>query len=255
MTGGPRLRIIEGPPAAEAEAPAAQFTRLLTTPPGAPWRQRQIADLEARLGSPLAGQAVAYRLTRTEPWKLGAGGRFAVVYARDGGLTVTPAAGGGAPTGAFERLAAAFEGVASRRLLTLAITIASLAVFGLAVSSAVSRRAEVRSDLVSLDQSVDLGEHRAHQVADLQRQASVLNRLGAADRSVGRLLSDMDWVAAHRRPEVAITSFHWIGGIAAVEAATADSPFANADRPVQRASHPVRPGVWLWGVVPAERGR
>ena len=56
------------------------LVRTLTTPPALPWDQSKIAQLEAIQSSPARGLLV--RIRRLSPWRPGAGGAFAAVYAR-----------------------------------------------------------------------------------------------------------------------------------------------------------------------------
>jgi hypothetical protein len=73
----------EPPHAAPSPEPPAEpnvFVRTLSTPPGLPWEQARVADLEARHGSPLPIAEVVYRLRRLEGWRPGSPGRFAAFY-------------------------------------------------------------------------------------------------------------------------------------------------------------------------------
>jgi hypothetical protein len=245
-----RLRLVEAQLPVEPQVVVAQFVRDVITPPAPPWRQRQVAELEARLGAPIASGGLTYRIARLESWKLGRQGRFKVVYTRAG--PSSGASGLQASASATASIgAAAFEDERTRLLIAIGVALVSLTLFGIAISSALGRRTDVAASLFSLDGALGRAEHRAAELAELDRRAVALDRVGGTDRSVERLLGDLDWLAGHRRPDVAIMSVHWLRGISAIETASSASPFLDPDRQIQRASHPIRPGVWLWGVVDA----
>ena len=245
----------EGPPSSPPMNDAAvSFKRLVTTPAAWPWRQRQMAELDARHGSPLPADQVAFQLSRLEPWRAGRPGQFAVVYTR----ATAGRAGARQSQGALADLMTAI--LPSRRtssdltatgpwLVGVAYLAATL-LFAFALSTAWQRRTDTVDDLDQLQRRIQLAERRAAETAAAKRQAGELLALGVQDHSSSHVLADMAWVSQHLTPDTPVQAFHWRQGVAAVEVAGPGAPFTAGDRRVQRASKPLRTGGWLWGVEP-----
>jgi hypothetical protein len=233
-------------------ADTPMFVRLVTTRAALPWVQGQAAHLEARLNAPLPLTEATFLLKRLEAWRPGAPGRYAAVYVRHedvrDGLTATAHLDG-------QPIAVRFlsPGLRRRQARQLALfgTGAALAAF-LLVSTAISLvvvRGAASADLALAEQTAARQLTQTRRQATLQAQARAIERAGLADRRAVRLLDDLAWTVRGRTPGAAIERFVWEGSLFAIEVRGDESPFAATDRPVQRSTAPVRPGVWLWGVT------
>ena len=235
----------------ERSASPAQvtFERLVLTPAALPWRQRQVADLEAKHGSPLPLAQIVYRLRRLDPWKFGQPSRYAVVYARVAKGRATLRASKPAATNAATLLRDVGAAALLRPgLIALAVLLVSLSLVFMAATTAWGRREDTAGVLTDMERQVTVSTRSAASLALRKRQARILEAVGASTRSPKQLLEDLAWVTQHRRSDVPVTAFHWEHGVSAIEVPTAQSPFADVDRSIERAAKPLRSGAWLWGV-------
>ena len=227
------------------------FVRQFTARPGPPWDQARQARLEARLGAPAPLSEVVYRLRRLDPWRPGGTARFAAIYAREQdarhGLVATPTIDGRQVPVSFMPAAET-----AKRLRKLAVVaLASAAVVALVVTalgSAITRRAQTEAALQSVEQLAMSRQRQAQTLRQLKRQTLALDAAGVRGMALSDVLSDLAWASAARSPDAHIQALHWDHGYMAVEVEGDAAPFQTADRPVQKAKAPVRPGVWLWGV-------
>ncbi|HEX3365605.1 hypothetical protein [Phenylobacterium sp.] len=253
MTDALRRDVRPEPEPARPEDHPRVFTRAIVTPPAPPWEQARAANLDARHGAPLPLPDLVHRVRRLSGWAPGRPGRFAVFYVRAAelrgpfeaaveveGQTVKVAFGqGGASTQRIQSLAAV--------LLLFGLT---GAVLGAGAVMALNARAEATGQLEAAEKlaaaklAAAQGFHRqVVQARDLH------TALGAA-RPIADVLADLSWVGTSKTPEARVAAVHWKGGVMAVEVRGEDPPFPASDRRLERATRPLRPGVWLWGVGP-----
>ena len=247
-------------PIAAAEPPpeAAQpnvFVRTLSTPPGLPWEQGRVADLEARHGSPLPIAEVVYLLRRLDGWRPGSPGRFAAFYVLanevDGRLDASAEVDGRDIAVTFVTGGARIA-QAGQAALRVAAIVALGVVVAWSAGAAFTRRGETEA-------AIQLVEQRATgklKRAETARRGGDLDRLLTQELNRGTrlrdVLGDLAWVSNATAPGARIDALHWEPGFMAVAAKGEASPFqAAADRQVRRAGRPLRPGVWLWGVTDA----
>lgn len=251
------LQLVEAETAeALAEAAVVEprvFARSIAAPAGWPWEQARAAALEARHSAPLPVHEVAHQLRRLEAWRPGQPARFAAFYVRRaevGDRLETEALLAG------ERHRVVFVSSAQERrrmrMLALVGLGAGLTMFAAIVGAGVARQAGEAAEarLAALEVSARSDLRKAQ---TLNRQRRLAAAIEDRDRGPGfdMPLSDLAWSARGKKPEARILAWHWEPGLSAVESRGKDSPFAAADRPVQRSGAPVRRGVWLWGVGPA----
>jgi hypothetical protein len=256
MTDTAGLRLVgeeDGETVLEPVAPPV-FARSISAPAGPPWDQARAADLEARLSAPLPLSEVLYQLHRLEPWRLGRPARYAATYVRvrevREALEASVEVDG-------RRLHVRFVSTAekSRRAKRFGIVAAALAVgvlaAGVAMTTALAMRSQTALRLDALEQTAALRLRQARNLDALDDQTRALNIAHVQGQSLKDYLSDLAWAAAARSPDAHIDSVHWERGLMAVQMRGDVAPFAQNDRTVIKASKPVRPGVWLWGVGPA----
>lgn len=230
---------------------AALFVKPVTTRPAMPWDQARAAALEARMNAPLPIAQLAWQLRRLEPWKPGAPGRYAAIYARredvrDGLNAVTDLDGRSIPV----QFPSPGKRQEQARRLAIAGTVAGIAAF-LLVSSGISvfaAHARASAELEQLEATTvrRLSQTRAQNALSAQSQA--IAQAGLVNRRASRVLDDLAWASRGKAAEVGIEGFIWEPSLFAVQVRGEASPFPVADRKVERSSSQVRPGVWLWGV-------
>ena len=257
----PRLRLVA--PATSAPSPedqtadpkvrpasSASFTRQISTPTALPWRQSQMAELEARLGAPAPIEQLVYRVRRTSPWRARDHGQFEVEYAH--------APLGGAPPrrllfGTIPLPSSSSSESRQAELRSAAIIVALIAAALIlpiaAVTQTVSIRGARSAAILDLEQHADVVERRAKFAARRAAEAKRFDRLQVRELSPAQVLQDLNWVSVHKLPGVTISGVHWAHGIAALETSSAASPVDSTEHATERAPRPLRPGVWLWGVA------
>lgn len=226
----------------------------------APWDQLRSARLDADFNAPLPAQDLALVLRRLERWSLRGAGRFAAIYVRKSDI------GEGFSTQVAlddRTLTVDFQSPERqrlrRRLLGAVVALAALTTF-LAVASGAkvwTTRAEAEQRLDALGLSAERSVQQTRELEALAAQARALEGQAVSGARAADVLRDLRWAARARSQDARIDAFHWEPGVFAVEARGEESPFATADRAIERASAPVRTGSWLWGVVaasPAEAG-
>jgi hypothetical protein len=227
------------------------FTRVIMAPPGPPWRQRQMAMLEARQSAPIALADVALRLQRMGMWD-GRVARFVAFYVRTVDFQqsiVTDLQ----VDGETVRLRMPHPSEERQRSATAALIGGLTAFVVVACAAAISGAASQRD---SLTQGVETAERQASSrlrvAQNAHRRAKEAAALAAAsrnDHTISEVLADMSWVAANRAPGSRIQAFHWEGGALALEASGSNPPIDAWDRPLIRSARPLRPGVWAWAAA------
>jgi hypothetical protein len=227
------------------------FVRLVSIPPTWPWRQTRAAELQARLGAPVAEDKLLYSVQRLEPWRPRTPCRFAILYARKDQVrdvystTLTI-------DGRELRFSLQPPSERQREQLLAAVSVGLCVGLGLAtcagVTTALEHRAVSSETLAELEAQSQAALKRAQVQARSRQDMQLLLGLGARDHSPSRVLEDLLWVSNHRRTDTGISAFHWESGLSAVEVEGDGDPFTAPDRMVERAAKPIRPGVWLWGV-------
>lgn len=223
------------------------FTRVITTPAGAPWEQARIAELDARLGAPMPVSSLAIRLIRILPWRPGAEGRFAIFYARAdrvrGGLRVQQQVEGRTLNVAFRSAAERAAGL--RRLMAIAILAAgAAAIIGGAAVKSLATRADLQ-DRLGRDARLAAAAARNSRVILRQGQiAKEVRAAGLQGRTVADLLTAMAAAGDHRRPQAQITAFHWDHGYVAVETLDGASPLQDGAVVGRQGKN----GAWFWGI-------
>lgn len=244
-------------PVAASAPDVPLFVKPVTTRPALPWDQARAAVLEARLNSPLPIEELAWQLRRLDPWKPGAPGRYAAIYARRDdvrdGLTAIADLDGRAIPVQFPT-----PGKRQEQARRLAVTgvVASIAVF-LLVGTSISVfavRARASAELESLELATARRLEQVRVQKSLQAQSQAIARAGLTDRRASRVLGDLTWASHNKTADADIEGFVWEGDLFAVEVRSDASPFAAADRKIERSNSPVRPGVWLWGVSALDGG-
>jgi len=268
MTLARRLRFADeleadeaGPVTHDDEAPAAEpqvFVRTVAAPPGWPWEQRRNVDLEARYGAPLPIADLVYRVRRLEPWRPGAGSRFAVFYvlAREvkGALEASAEVDGRTLSVSFGRNAAA--GLRAGRTLVRTLGVCGVSVLVVwSTLTALQRRSETRAALELVEQRAAGRLRAAETRARVAEQGRLLDLQLDRGTPLVAVLADLAWASNAKAPQVRLDAVHWRRGVIAVEARGEDPPFGTvSDRRVERAPREVRPGVILWGVKTADLG-
>lgn len=229
------------------------FVRTVSTPPGLPWDQARMADLDARAGAPLPLGEVVYRLGRLDPWRPGRPSRYFACYvrAREVGDRLVATATVDGRSISLEFVSGVERGRRLRRLGTLA---AASGVTSLLVLAAVVSAIDVRSDAAArmdrIDTAVVRAMRQAQQVQSMQAQTRALAAAKVHGQSIGDFLNDLAWVSRAKAPGAHIDAVHWDHGYMGVETRGDTPPFGQVDRPVLKAAKPVRPAVWLWGIGP-----
>ena len=237
------------------EAPGAEprqvFTRVIATRPGPPWDQSRQAALEARMGAPARLEDIVYRVRRLDPWRPGATARFAALYVRAeearGGLTVSSDVDGRlvtvkftSPTEQVHRLRGLLiGGAAAAAVVAILMTLAG---------TVTARRERTTQALETVERATTVRQQEAGALRRVKREARALDAEGLRNRRIEDVLTDLAWASRSKSATAHIQALHWDHGFMAVEAEGAQPPFEAADRPLERAKAPVRPGVWLWGV-------
>lgn len=249
------LREIE--PATDAAKAPHVFVRAVSVPPGWPWEQARAARLEAEHGAPLPLSELMHQVRRLSPWGLGKPGRFGVFYLRRQEFrgpfeTIVDVDGQavklafGTPAGRVRRLQGA--GVA------VGLCVLVGAILGAGVALALGIRSEAEARLEAVEQRAATRLRAAEAAKARIEQVRDLESLVAGGRPLDAVLDDLSWVALAKTPEARLVGVHWEGGLLAVEARGEATPFLSADRPLERAETPIRPGVWLWAVGAPGRG-
>lgn len=251
MTETLRQEFRIAPDPVEPAARPQVFARAIVTPPAPPWEQARAANLEAQHGAPLPLAELLHRVKRLSSWGPGRPGRFAVLYVRAKevrhpfeatadveGQTVKVSFGAGG-----ERVRRVQGGA-----LVLLLLVAIGAVLGTSAALAIGARTRVEARLETAEK---LGASKLAAATAYRNQVLQAHDLRSAlgrGRPIADLVEDLAWVATAKTPEARLAAVHWQGGVMAVEVRGDQPPFAVADRQLERAPHPLRPGVWLWGV-------
>lgn len=240
--------IIRPDPDAPAPPPAPRcFLRQIATPPGMPWDQARVADLEARAGAPLAVERLMLSRRRLEPWRLGQPGRFAVAYAREedvgdsaavllevdgraiGFAFATPAKRARSTRRALVRLA-----------MTVAVVVAAVAVIGGLASSRVEQEARLaRLEAATAQRQTVLAHRQAR-----EREARALDAAGLHRRTLQDAIADLAWVARARDPAAAIDRVHWQPEALRITARGDKRPLTAQDRELKAVSAADGATVW-----------
>lgn len=235
----------------EAPKPPQVFVRALSVPPGAPWEQARAARLDARHGAPLPIGELMHQVRRLEPWGPGKAGRYAALYVRAREYQApfeTDVEVGGRTLRAQFGARAVDRDRARMLALVAGLLVVSGAALGGGLMLALGARSEATARLEAAEQLAASRLKMAEGVRARQQQARELRDLVGQARPMGEVVGDLTWVATSKAPEARILAVRWEGGLLAAEARGETPPFQSVDRPVAKASRPLRPGVWLWGV-------
>jgi hypothetical protein len=240
------------------KAPPAVFPRVIETPPGMPWDQSRIAQLEAARAAPMAISSLTLRLKRLGRWSHGAKGKFAALYVKteDIGSDFTASiVVEGRKLNVDFRSKAQMQAQA-RRTAVLGVAVGSAVLLGVVVvlvAAAARHRADEKLD--TLERLTRRQAQQAQTQNRLKRQNAALN--GVADRGepVAAVLEDLAQVSKSRLTATPLEGFHWRPEAIGVEVRGDGAPFAAGE--AERLAKPLRPGVWLWardrGPAPARR--
>jgi hypothetical protein len=127
----------------------------------------------------------------------------------------------------------------------------AFAVGTVAIGAALSARADADARLARLEAEL---EQRNHALAARTRslaEGAALENSGMVDHDLDHVLADLAWVAASKTDETRLLTWYWDHGYMALEVRSEAAPFVAPDRMVKRSARPVRRGVWLYGVAPA----
>ncbi|MBO9709876.1 MAG: hypothetical protein J7521_16870 [Caulobacter sp.] len=239
----------------EATPPPKVFVRTFLAPPGWPWEQRRMAELDARHGAPVALSDVAMRLQATEVWRPGQSRRYGAFYVRRAEVVdrlETEIDLAGRPCRVVFLAPGHQRRMARNALIAGGAACAVVALISVSLGGAwLSRqRAEARLEALEVQARAELRQARTVNAQRAQAEA-----LDEADRgeSLGVALNDLAWASAARAPDARIEAWRWEKGLMAVEARGEVAPFVATDRMVARSPKPLRRRVWLWGVGPAPR--
>jgi hypothetical protein len=249
------LRLVDEPsdgaPAPTQDQPKV-FVRKLVAPPGWPWEQGRLADLDARLGSPLPAGDVSYQLKRLEPWRPGGPARFAAFYVLaaevTGRLETHAQVDGRAIVVVFEST----EETARRaKQLGMVGLSSALAIFVLvaALGGALARRAQLEGQLASAEQKAALKLRGVSAKARLRVQDQSLRAWPDRGAPLGEVLADIAATSGAVDGQARIEAFHWERGLIGVEARGERPPLiVFADQQLKRSARPIRRNVWLWAI-------
>jgi hypothetical protein len=231
------------------------FTRNISAPAGLPWEQRRAAELEARMGAPGSMGALQWRLARLEAWRPGQPGLFAAVYLRASGPGLDHRAEVRAPDGRLLQVRFRSPEAEGKALVAALVRVAVVIAPVLLSVVAVAASLIVKADRETRIEALEARAARAAIVADRARasaaDARALRSAGADGHTVLNALSDLDWLAEAKTPGAHIQRVHWENGMMAITV-RGETPPAHADgRELRRASSPLGPALWLWGVGPA----
>lgn len=228
------------------------FVRTFAIPAGLPWDQGRAARLEARHGAPLPIVELNHRLKRMGGWAPGRAGQFAVFYVRKADVisafeTTVDVDG--------EPVRVAF-GVSANRLprlralgVIVAAGMASVLLLGAAGVASLTARAQATQRLETLEATAAAKLRLARRAQAARDQSARLAKAQGQASEARDVLADLAWLAQAKTPDARIVAVHWDRGLIAIEARGPAAPVGTADRQVVRATRPVRPGVWLWGIA------
>ena len=234
-----------------AEAPPRLFVQAIRTLAAPPWDQAAAARLEARLNAPLPLDQVTFVVRRLGPWKFGAAGDYAAVYARHEdvrqGLVSTAHLDGRAIPVVFPAPGRLQK---QARVMGLSIAVSAVGVFLTiaTVASVLSARAEATARLEALEQAVARRTRDAGRVEAANARLQAIEAAGLGGRRAMVAVADLDWAAAARTPNARIESLIKADDILAAEVRGQEAPFEGIDRKITRYDRPIRRGVWLWTI-------
>lgn len=241
--------------AAEDAAPVQPqvFVRAFSVPAGLPWEQSRAAQLDARHGSPLPIDELLVQLRHLDRWSPGKPARYAAFYVRvqdySTPFETTLQVDGQSVAVAFGARKQDLDRVKVVAVVGLIIALCG-AVLGGSLMMALGARSQAQAALDTTEH-LALTKRRAGLAYQVQiDQARGLRREIGRARPLEEALADLDWAAASKAPDARISALHWDHGLLGVEARGPAPPLISGERPLQRATAPLRPGVWLWGVEP-----
>jgi hypothetical protein len=242
-------------PQEEEKAPPKVFVRTFLAPPGWPWEQRRMAELDARHGAPVALSDVAMKLQAMEAWRPGQSRRYGAFYVRRAEVVdrlETEVDVAGRSCRVVFLAPGRQRKMARDALIAGGAACAVMALISLSVAGAVlsRQRAETRLEALEVQARSDLRQARA--ISAQRAQAEALDAADRGDR-LGVALDDLVWASTAKAPDARIEAWRWEKGLMAVEARGETSPFVATDRTIARSPRPLRRRVWLWGVGPAPR--
>lgn len=252
----PRLAPQPTPPPPPAEPTV--FARTISAPPGFPWDQARMADLEARSTAPLPLGELRYRVRRLETWRPGRPARFTAFYVRAsevGDRLTASAQVDGRPV-SIEFLSGGARERQVRAIAMLAIPAGAAVVVVLAVlSAALAARSDATQSLAVAQAVGHRDLSQARHLAHLRDRAKALDQLGLRDQTVQAMAGDLAWLSHVRSTAAHIDAVHWQPGAIALEVRGDTPPFVSDAVHAVKSDKPLRTGVWLWGVVRAAPSR
>ncbi len=244
-----------GPDPGRAGEPQV-FVCTMTGPAGLPWEQARAAELEARMAAPSVLSALKYRLVRLEPWSFGRPSRFAAVYLR-GGDTLPAFETEVLIDGRTIKVAflsqAARRAQLMRRVREIGVVAAPFALLVAAVMASLAVSADREARIEALEGRAQRAERLGERAGEQRIEARALQGAGARGHTLTDALRDLDWLSRSKAPGAHIQAMHWEGGLMTVTVRGDIPPVRASEREVRRASTPLGPGLWLWGVGPSAK--
>jgi len=227
------------------------FVRTFSTPPGLPWEQARIADLEARSAAPLPLGDVHYRLRRLETWGPSRPARFAALYVRasETGDRFSAKAQVDGREITIEFLSRSERERQMQQVFMLIAPIAVAAAITLsALTAALSASADATDALSELQTTAAADLRNALLLDHARRDARTLDQLGMRDHTAQRVIDDLNWLSHTRSPNAHLDAVYWEPRAMALEVRGPAPPFDGPSPVAVKAAKPQRPGVSLWGV-------
>jgi hypothetical protein len=238
------------------------FSLVITTPPAPPWRQRQMAMLEARQSAPVPIAEVACQIQRLNAWTSRTG-RYAAFYVRSADFKrsfTTDVTVDGQTVRVRMEHASDQQRRSARAAVLGGIGAVLLVALAAAVTAAGAQRARLDTALDTAERQASSRLRVAQNIHRRWSEATALEAASRGDTPAGQVLADINWAAARRTPGSRIRAFHWDQAALAVEAVGANPPIDAWDRRLIRSDKPIRSGVWAWAteratpLTPAARG-
>ena len=128
--------------------------------------------------------------------------------------------------------------------MTAALVAAALASLVVAGWTAQARRGRDDVALRDFEQQAAAAETNARSLAERRAQSARLDALGMRRKTLQTFLDDLAWASRAKDPKAQITGLQWSPEHMRIRATGQASPFASADRDVQKE------GAGAWSVDP-----
>lgn len=206
------------------------FSRPIQTPPGLPWDQRRVAELEARAGSPVTDPMIHIVVTRRTPWRPRQPGLFEAEYLRPAPKVVRPFEP--QPPRGLPAWAVKADGSLAPWLLPAASVFLAVSIFGLAIVVGNARQASETRALTDLDAELGSLQEAIRTAAQASRSARALEASGLPQSDLASALGDLGWLARSRAPEAQVQEVQWRRGVMTVRFRAPGQSFEAVDRAV-----------------------